>query len=128
MTGVPARGRYQEHVELTLRSDAGRLRVRGAILGPGHLRIVEIDDYRVSIEPEGPMIVLRNRDVPGVIGRVGSLLGEKAINIAGYHQARLQEGGTALATVQIDEPASAEVLAALRALPEIEDARGVDLG
>ena len=128
LTQVAAVGRYQEHVQLHLETDAGPLRVRGAILGPGHPRIVEIDDFKVSVEPEGILILLRNRDVPGVIGKVGSLLGANSINIAGYFQARSEEGGHALAALRVDDHPPAEVMQSLRDLPEIDSAHVVDLG
>ena len=72
-------------------------------------------------------MVLRNRDVPGVIGRVGTLLGEQGVNIAEYHQARLESGGAALAAISVDGRPDAVVLARLIALPEVEGARVVRL-
>jgi D-3-phosphoglycerate dehydrogenase / 2-oxoglutarate reductase len=78
------------------------IRVGGALLGEAHGRITRIGAFRVDIAPRGTLVVLRNRDVPGVIGRVGTLLGEAGVNIAEYHQARLQAGGEALAAVSID--------------------------
>jgi len=71
------------------------------------------------------LVLLRNRDVPGVIGRVGSLLGDAGINIAEYHQARLSAGGEALAAISVDSPLKPEALGALRSLPEVLDARQV---
>jgi D-3-phosphoglycerate dehydrogenase len=71
--------------------------------------------------------VLRNRDVPGVIGRVGSLLGDAGVNIAEYHQARLQVGGEALAAVSIDTRLDNSVLQKLAALPEVHDVRQVEM-
>jgi D-3-phosphoglycerate dehydrogenase / 2-oxoglutarate reductase len=67
-------------------------------------------------------------DVPGVIGKVGTLLGEAKLNIAGYHQARLSEGGDALAAVAVDGRVDRELMNKLRGLPEINDARMAELG
>ena len=94
----------------------------GALLGDAHPRIVRIGEYRVDVVPAGTLLVLKNEDVPGVIGRVGSLLGEHGINIAGYHQARLSKGGEALAAVQVDGVVGPEVRSALLALPEVSRA------
>lgn len=109
--------------ELELRLEAGEraLRLVGALFGGSLGRVVRIGGFRVDIAPRGTLLVLRNRDVPGVIGRVGTLLGQAGVNIAEYHQARLQAGGEALAAVSVDTPVPAPVLAALRALPEVED-------
>jgi len=71
--------------------------------------------------------VLHNQDVPGVIGRVGTVLGNAGINIAGYHQSRLDAGGDALAVVSLDARVDASVLDALGRLPEIRSVRQVQL-
>jgi D-3-phosphoglycerate dehydrogenase len=72
-------------------------------------------------------VLLRNRDVPGVIGRVGTVLGRAGVNIAEYHQARINAGGEALAAISVDEPLKDEVLEELRGLPEVVDARQTNL-
>jgi D-3-phosphoglycerate dehydrogenase len=119
---------HAELLELVLRDDRGRqVRVAGALIAEGHPRILRIDEYRVDVRPKGTLVVLRNRDVPGVIGRVGTLLGTAAINIGEYHQARLSEGGDALAAIGVDGPLPAHVLTALRALPDVTDVRQVGL-
>jgi D-3-phosphoglycerate dehydrogenase len=73
-------------------------------------------------------LVLRNRDVPGVIGRVGTLLGNAGINIAEYHQARLNAGGEALAAVCVDAPLPSSVMDSLRGLGEIRTVAQVTFG
>ena len=118
---------YPEQVEVRVTSADGSTRVAGALLGESYERIVRIDDFHVDVRPHGTLIVLRNRDVPGVIGRVGTLLGEAGLNIAEYHQARLESGGAALAAISVDGRPDAAVLARLIALPEIEGARVVRL-
>jgi len=81
----------------------------------------------VDIQPRGTIVVLRNRDVPGVIGRVGTVLGDSGINIGEYHQARLEAGGEALAAITVDGKVDAAVIDALRALPEVIDIRQAQL-
>lgn len=119
---------YSEFVEVVVRTDRGRVRVAGALLDEHHPRIVRIDDYHVDVTPRGSLIVLRNRDVPGVIGRVGTLLGGAGINIAEYHQSRLSEGGDALAAIAVDGKVERSLMAALRELPEVVEARLAVLG
>jgi D-3-phosphoglycerate dehydrogenase len=88
----------------------------------------------------GTLVVIRNHDVPGVVGRIGTILGEQQINIANFalgrassaHQAKSQRvpQGQALAVVQIDAPnsqAAAPVLAALRKVEAIASVRLVEL-
>ena len=118
---------YAEYLEVRLGHKGDEVRVAGALLG-AHPRIVAIGEYRLNVEPSGTLVVLRNRDVPGVIGRVGTLLGDAGVNIAEYHQARLEAGGIALGAINTDHRLSAELCSALRALPEMLDARQVQLG
>jgi D-3-phosphoglycerate dehydrogenase len=113
---------YGEYVEVVLQAERGDLRLAGALLGEGHPRIVRIGDYHVDVVPTGSLIILLNEDVPGVIGRVGTLLGDHSINIAGYHQARLSRGGEALAAVVVDEDVPEVVRDALLGLPEVSRA------
>jgi len=86
-----------------------------------------VADYRVDVVPTGTLLVLMNDDVPGVIGRVGTLLGQHGINIAGYHQARLSKGGEALAAVAVDGEVGSEVRDAILGLAEVSKAVVVQL-
>jgi len=121
-TQLSRRSDYAEYVELVIKAERGDLRIAGALLGEGHPRIVRIDDYYVDIVPTGSLVVLKNKDVPGVIGRVGTILGEQKINIAGYHQARLSKGGDALAAISVDGDVDSSVREALLELPEVSAA------
>lgn len=126
-THVATHHELGEEVELRLESGDRGLRIGGALLGESHGRITRIGAFRVDVVPRGTLLVLRNRDVPGVIGRVGTLLGDAGVNIAEYHQARLQVGGEALAAVSIDTRLPAEMLDRLGALPEVLDVRQVEM-
>ncbi|HEY0019562.1 MAG TPA: phosphoglycerate dehydrogenase [Longimicrobium sp.] len=126
-THVDGRGELGEEIELRLEGGERSIRVGGAVLGETHGRIVRIGPFRVDVAPRGVMLVLRNRDVPGVIGRVGTLLGEAGVNIAEYHQARLQVGGEALAAVTVDSRIPQDVIELLAGKPEILEVRQVDM-
>ena len=125
----PPRGDYAKFLEIILETENQKVRVAGALLGEQHHpRIVQIDGYELSVQPEGCLIVLRNNDVPGVIGRVGTLLATHGLNIAEYIQSREAKGGMALAAVSVDGKVSPEVLAALSEDVDISDARAVYFG
>ena len=62
------------------------------MFGAGTVRLTRIDDFRMEAMPEGYILMLHNRDVPGVVGRVGTLLGERGINIAGLELGRERVG------------------------------------
>jgi D-3-phosphoglycerate dehydrogenase / 2-oxoglutarate reductase len=113
---------HTEYVEVVAQAEQGSLRLAGALLGEAHPRIVRIEDYRVDIVPSGALIVLKNNDVPGVIGRVGTILGDHEINIGEYHQARLSKGGQALAAIAVDGEVDPSVREALLELPEVSSA------
>jgi D-3-phosphoglycerate dehydrogenase len=103
----------------------------GTIFGFGEQaregRITEIDGFHIEATPRGHMLVMRNRDVPGVIGRVGTILGEHEINISRFHLGRRERGGEAIAVIEVDAAADAETLDALRSLPEILSVRVIEL-
>jgi D-3-phosphoglycerate dehydrogenase len=73
------------------------------------------------------MLVMRNHDVPGVIGRVGTILGEHGVNISRFHLGRRQRGGEAMAVIEVDSTVEPAVLAALRAQEEILIVREIEL-
>jgi D-3-phosphoglycerate dehydrogenase len=118
---------YADVVEVRVSSDDADGRVAGAILGDTHERIVRVDDYPVSVMPRGTLLVLRNRDVPSVIGDVGTVLARAGLFVDEYQQARRDSAAEALALVRIDRPASDSVLADLRALPDVRQVRQVEM-
>jgi D-3-phosphoglycerate dehydrogenase / 2-oxoglutarate reductase len=124
---VGAHGPYEEFIEVRLRTAKGESRVAGAVVAGRHPRIVRIGQFRIVVRARGPIVVLRNRDVPGVIGRVGTLLGAAGINIAEYHQARVEAGEEALAAISVDGRLSDDLLASLSELPDVLDVRQLDL-
>jgi len=71
------------------------------------------------VNPKETLLILTNKDVPGVIGRVGTLLGQRHVNIAEYHQARLAQGGDALAAVSVDGTVDEATRLALLELPDV---------
>ena len=95
---------------------AGEARVAGTTISREHRQwLVSAFGFELEIELAPRMIFLRYDDVPGVIGRVGTLLGEAGVNIANMAVSRNREGGKALMALSIDTPASAEVVERLRA-------------
>jgi hypothetical protein len=124
---LPGHRDYGDVIEVVVEAEGGTVRLSGALLGERHPRLVRLDGYDVNVAPAGTFLVLRNRDVPGVIGRVGTFLGGLGLNIAEYHQARGREGGEALAAVVVDGAVPKGIEEGLRGLPEVLDARLVAL-
>jgi D-3-phosphoglycerate dehydrogenase len=93
-------------------------------------RLLEFDGIDVEAPLEGNLLVCRNLDVPGVIGRIGTILGQHGVNIANFALGRDRSGVTpvkALAVVQVDAPVSQDVLNALMQIEALLDARLVSL-
>jgi D-3-phosphoglycerate dehydrogenase len=109
-------------LEVSLRAGKEELAVQGVAAEGGPPRLTKIDAFHVDVPPRRTLIVLTNKDVPGVIGRVGTLLGEAHINIASYHQSRLAQGGDALAAISVDDPVPPDVCRRLLQLPDVRSA------
>ena len=90
-------------------------------------RLTRIGAFHVDVHPRGTLLILTNRDVPGVIGHVGTALGAAGVNIAEYHQARLAQGGEALAAVAVDGSVGDALRHTLLTLPDVLSATVVPL-
>lgn len=101
--------------------------IAGTLFAGKSPRIVRMDDYRMDGSPEGRILVMTSRDVPGVIGKVGTLLGEHNVNIAEWRLGRTAPGGMAMSFINVDDPVSDAVMEKLRALPQVYDIRQVVL-
>jgi D-3-phosphoglycerate dehydrogenase len=109
-------------LQVTVRSDGDEMTV-AAVAAPGASpRITRIGEFTVDVSPRRTMLVLTNADVPGVIGRVGTLLGDAGVNIAEYHQSRTSQGGNALAAITVDGTIDAQLRARLLASHDVRSA------
>ncbi|MFB3113034.1 MAG: phosphoglycerate dehydrogenase, partial [Gemmatimonadales bacterium] len=125
--GKPAAG-YETTVGVKVETPDRTATVVGALAGDQQ-SVIRIDDYTVDIPSVGDVLILKNRDVPGVIGRVGTVLSGGDVNIGFYYQARHERfGGDALAAVGVDQPPSAALLSKLKELPDVIDVWLVRLG
>jgi len=101
---------FQSLVTVTVGDGTDEMAVCGTLFADDDPRIVRIDGYRVDARPYGQALVARNRDEPGVIGFVGSVLGQADVNIAGMFNARETSGGEALTVYNLDNPVPEDVL------------------
>src|SRR5713226_3678977 len=118
---------YINTLTITVRTASGSHEVTGAVFGNRALRLIRIDGYHIEAAPEGYFLMLHNRNVPGVVGAVGTMLGQAGINIAGLELGRDRAGGTALSLVEIDGPVPAAVLERLKTIPAITAASLITL-
>jgi D-3-phosphoglycerate dehydrogenase / 2-oxoglutarate reductase len=101
-------------------------RIVGTVL-PHGARIVEIDGFELDAVAEGAMLVTRHRDVPGMVGRIGTILGEANVNISTMQVARTQRGGSAMMVLELDRAAGRSALQAIGAVEGIESVRSIEL-
>ena len=97
-------------IQLEIKTDKETKRVAGTLSPNKQPRIVKVDDYYVELLPLGEMIVIRNWDKPGIIGNLGTLLGQHNINIAAMTFGRQTAGGKAITVLNVDSPVSSKVL------------------
>jgi len=118
---------FQSLVTVTVQDGDDELTVSGTLFAGNDPRIVRIDGYRVDAIPYGNMLVARNKDTPGVIGLIGSVLGDNDINIAGMFNARETIGGEALTVYDLDVEVPKAVLDELLADERITELKTITL-
>jgi len=114
-------------ISVTLKTDRGEKRMAGTIFGTKDARIVRIDNYHVDVVPSGYMLVVSNKDKPGVMGALCTLLGRFDINIAAMSLGREQPGGEAVVILNLDSVVPREVMEQIKSLDNIREARLVRL-
>ncbi len=118
-----AAGDYDSLITVTLTTDQQSRHVSGTVFADGRPRIVNIKGIRMDAEFGPSMIYITNLDKPGFIGKFSSTLGDAGINIATFHVGREAAGGSAIALIEIDGELPPDLLAKVRALPQVQQAK-----
>ncbi len=127
-TRTPDARDYVNLVRLTADTEAGPVTVAGTMVGSRDgERLVRVDDYDLDVAPSGHMAFFVYEDRPGIIGKVGTILGDAGINIGSMDVARREAGGAALMVLTLDSPIPSEVLARIGVEIEVERSRAIDL-
>jgi D-3-phosphoglycerate dehydrogenase len=116
---------YNELIEVKVTETGGReTSVRGTLLGKANdPRIVEVDGTAIEVHPTDVILVVRNTDKPGIVGKLGTILGQHEVNIANMSLSRAEGGELALTICELDHEPPAGALSALEADPDIHEAR-----
>ncbi|MDQ6808001.1 MAG: phosphoglycerate dehydrogenase [Verrucomicrobiota bacterium] len=125
-TRLSAVGDYTDLLELSAIAEGKTISVAGAFFGATP-RIVSVNSRPVEARPHGVVLVLENTDKPGIVGRIGTLLGEHGVNIATMSLSRNEAGGTALTVLNLDTPPDEKLLAAIRGNEDIRSAQVIEL-
>jgi len=120
-------GDYQSMMVFRLKTDGKENQLSGTLFSRKDPRIVRINSFPVEIIPEGNMLFIYNNDRPGVIGNIGSYLGQCNINIARMHFGRETAGGRAISVVSIDTPVTEAQIEDIRKMPNILSVKVVNL-
>lgn len=130
-TYVRSGGEMAPAIRTEIRAGDSTESVAGTLFGYGGQRregrITEIDGFHLEATPKGHMLVTRNHDVPGVIGGIGTILGQGSVNISRFHLGRRERGGEAMAVIEVDAPLNKETLQALRSLEQVISAQPIEL-
>ena len=114
-------------LQLSSKGANGDHTVTGAVFADGELRITSIDEFPVNVAPSRHMLFTRHRDMPGIIGHLGSVLGEHNVNIASMQVGRRIVRGDAVMVLSVDDPIPASLLVTIHAINGIQEAHPVTL-
>ncbi len=118
---------YSGSIHLEARGSLGEHSVTGALLSTGEIRITDLDEFPHNVPPSDYMLFTRHRDMPGIIGKIGSLLGSFNVNIASMQVGRKIVRGDAVMVISLDDPLPEGLLAEITKVPGIRDAYTVKL-
>ncbi|WP_066386383.1 phosphoglycerate dehydrogenase [Neobacillus mesonae] len=118
---------FANYMELSVSQGTETARIGATVLNGYGARIVKINEYRIDVKPEKYLLYIKHQDVPGMIGKVGSLLGDYQINIGTMQVGRAEIGGEAIMVLTLDKGLGAEVLRELTHIDGLEEAQLLEL-
>jgi D-3-phosphoglycerate dehydrogenase len=116
---------YHTLITLSVTTEQRTRTVAGTLFGGDKPRIVAIKGITIEAELGRYMLYVTNNDKPGFIGRLGSTLGAAGVNIATFHLGRTEAGGDAIALIQVDQPLDDDLIAKVKAIPNVVQAKAM---
>lgn len=120
-------GRFGNLIRVSLQTNGEKVSCAGTLMPDRGPRIVEIDESPVDIVPEGHFLLISHTDKPGMIGKVGTILGDSDVNIASMEVARAKPRGPAMMILELDDELPTEVLRKVRKIPDLTSAVAIEL-
>jgi len=118
---------YANCLSVTAKGETHQFTVRGTFIDHYGPRVVYLNDFIIDFLPEGNLLYIQHMDRPGVIGRVGQILGDQAVNIATMQVGRKQAGGEAIMVLSFDKPLTDQQMAALGTVEDIVSINRINL-
>ena len=118
---------YLNIIETQVLSGGESITISGSVYGENHIRIINIMGFEIDLRPNGTMLFIKNMDVPGVVGKVGTILGNNKVNISGYLLSKMKNKDYAYSVIKIDDNIGAEVIDKINALSEILEVKQLQL-
>ena len=116
---------YTSLITIKVKAGAKEVSVSGTLNSKKEPRIIQVDDFPMETVPEGDMLVLMNNDKPGVIGGIGTIMGQNGVNIARMQFGREKQGGLAMSIVSVDSTISDELMEKVKKLANVLSAKQV---
>ena len=120
-------GDFASSITMAIEGEKGRRSAEGTVMGHREPHIVAVDGLHLDVVPDGNMIAFTNTDKPGIVGKVGTIIGNAGMNIASLHVGRIQQGKPAVAIFSVDGKVSPEVVRELGGIAELSDVRIISI-
>ncbi len=114
-------------IRATVVTDNGRHEISGSLFSTEHMRLVNYNGYDIDVSPKGNMLFVKNKDIPGVVGKIGKVLGDKGVNIAEYILSRKSKDKKAFSIIKIDEKVDTKLIKKLKNIDEVLDLNPVNI-
>lgn len=121
------KGDFSSLIEVVVQTDKKEYRASGTLFGNRHLRLVQLGPYRLDAHLDGTLLLFTHRDVPGLIGFIGTLFGQQNVNIAHMTVGRQEKGGEAIAVMNLDGQPPANAIEQVAAHPQVGSVSVVNL-
>ena len=118
---------YLNVIEVQVESENQKITLSGSVFSENHIRIINIMGFEVDLRPVGKMLFIKNKDVPGVIGKIGTILGQMDINISGYLLSKMDNKNYAYSIIRIDNEADELAINKISQLSEIQEIKQLNL-
>src|SRR5205807_10285998 len=123
----PRKGDFSTLIRADVVTDKKTYTAAGTLFGNQYLRLVQLGPYHLDSFMDGVMLIFTHRDVPGLIGFIGTIFGKHGVNIAQMTVGRQQPGGEAIAVLNLDNPPPEDAIREVRGHPQISSISVVKL-